>query len=314
VRPFFFEKSFFEFTEHKNKGTQKIKKQTMQGHHGVNQGTSQGPQRFRLAFNCVSEIPACLHREAPGLLAHFNLRLGDEAGEVIEGVLSALSSVLETDKPSLNPYAVRSSLFNLSSYFLKAMATLQNNLLRAEPLPEADVKASSDWGPMLALNAGSDYPPLRNLFITELFYLSRLSKLTCEGGLKELCAQGAAIASRLAETHAEVHARLCTGERPVHICGARDVRLRTFGEVVQWVLLPLRTFLQAHFAETLQTATTRLMLEWAAPEPDSYSKANFMLFLWSFVEEMLLPHVVNDEARFLLVYSVVERFDLTFTH
>ena len=299
---------------------QQIKKPNMQGHHGTSHGTSHGthggPQRFRLAFNCVSEIPACLHREAPGLLAHFNLRLGDEAGEVVEGVLSALASLLETDKPNLNPYAVRSSLFNLSSYFLKAMATLQNNLLRAEPLPEAEVKASSDWGPMLALNGGGgDYPPLRNLFITELFYLSRLSKLTCEGGLRELCAQGAAIASRLAETHAEVHARLCTGERPVHICGARDVRLRTFGEVVQWVLLPLRTFLQAHyFAETLQIATTRLMLKWAAPEPDSYSKANFMLFLWSFVEEMLLPHVVNDEARFLLVYSVVERFDLTFTH
>jgi len=283
----------------------------------------QGPQRFRLAFNCLSEIPACLNHEVPGLLAHFNLRLGDAAGDVIEGVLCALARTLETDKPSLNPYAIRSSLFNLSSYFLKAMATLQNNLLRAEPVSEPAAKRGwcVDWGPTLLDTVGNfaeehkpQHLPLRNLFIMELYYLSRLNQLTCEGGLKELCRHGAPIAARLADTHAEVHARLCAGERPVHTCGARDVRLRTFGEVLQWVLLPLCTFLQAHLAETVQIATTRLMLRWAAPEPDSYSKANFMLFLWTFVEEMLLPHVGNDEARFFIVYSVVERFDLTFTH
>lgn len=278
------------------------------------------PQRFRLAFNHVGEVPRCLTSHMTGLIAHLNLRLDDGQG-VVDELLSGIHQALERDSLSVNPYALRSILFNLSNCFLKSMARIQTELGGIEVDERVGVGVDqaepNDWGSNLRSQRSpvwilqSPFPPLRFLLIMELFWWCQLNKLVCEGGLPGVAGFSSPIINSLAQLRGAIRARQRNGELvlPMQV-KERPEKTAKFNEKLAWTLQPLESYLEAEFDESLEITSGRLMLHWGAKEPNTFTKANFLNLLWFYVEACVSKVIVDPAEVFLLTYSIVERFDL----
>lgn len=271
-------------------------------------------QRFRLALNNASEIPRYLNTHLTGLVGHLNLCVDPGRGVfAADDVLAGLKTVIEHDGVSANPYELRSVLFNLSHGFLRAMAAIQAELTAAPPVN--DQAEQQDWGqdlrgeasPVWTLNA--PHLPLRTLLVMELHGWCKLSSLVCEGGIPDIVSFARPILSSIAATRDHIRLQKATGQVVDRLLCKIKAGAK-WGEKLVWALAPLESYLRHTTDENANIAASRLMLYWGPVEPDSFTKANFLNLMWWYVDRLISEAGCDPTEKFLLVYAIVERFDV----
>jgi len=271
-------------------------------------------QRFRLALNNASEIPRYLNTHLTGLVGHLNLCVDPGRGVyAADDVLSGLKTVIEQEGVSSNPYELRSVLFNLSHGFLRSMAAIQAELTA---LPVVyDQADQPDWGSNLRGEASPIWTlngpqlPLRTILVMELHGWCKLSSLVCEGGIPDIVAYARPILGSIAVARDQIRVLKAQGQTVERlVCKLKPGA--KWSDKLTWALAPLESYIRASSDENVNIVAGRLMLYWGPVEPDSFTKANFLNLMWWYVDRLVAEAGCDPTEKFLLIYAIVERFDV----